>query len=49
MPSDALEMAWGYPERKEISFEGDRRKEVWRWPGGKRVAVLLDGRVTELP
>jgi hypothetical protein len=49
MPSDALEMTWGYPERKEISFEGDRRKEVWRWPGGKRVAVLLDGRVSELP
>lgn len=49
MPADALEMAWGYPERKEISFEGDRRKEVWRWPGGKRVAVLLDGRVAELP
>lgn len=49
MPSDALEMAWGYPERKEISFEGDRRKEVWRWPGGKRVAIILDGRVSELP
>lgn len=49
MPAEALEMAWGYPERKEISFEGDRRKEVWRWPGGKRAAVLLDGRVSELP
>jgi len=49
MPADALEMAWGYPERKEISFEGERRKEVWKWPGGKRTAVLFDGKVAELP
>lgn len=49
MPAEALEMAWGYPERKEISFEGDRRKEIWRWPGGQRYAVLYDGRVSELP
>ena len=48
MPAEALEMAWGYPESKRISFEGERKLETWTWPGGKRVAVLADGRVTEL-
>jgi hypothetical protein len=48
MPSDALEMAWGYPELKRIELDGERRKETWRWASGKRVAVLVDGRVTEL-
>jgi hypothetical protein len=49
MTADALEMAWGYPESKNVSFEGELKKEVWKWPGGKRVAVLTDGRVSELP
>ena len=48
MPADALEMAWGYPESKKYTFEGERKLETWTWPGGKRVAVLSDGRVTEL-
>jgi hypothetical protein len=48
MPSDALEMAWGYPESKRVSFDGERKQEIWTWPGNKRSAVLLDGRVTEL-
>lgn len=48
MPADALEMAWGYPETKKISFEGEKKNETWTWPGGKRVAVLADGRVTAL-
>ncbi len=48
MPAEALEMAWGYPEVKRLSFEGDRKLETWTWPGGKRVAMLSDGRVTEL-
>ena len=48
MTADALEMAWGYPESKKYSFEGERKLETWTWPGGKRVALLSDGRVTEL-
>lgn len=48
MPAEALEMAWGYPESKKLSFEGETKLETWTWPGGKRVAVLADGRVTEL-
>lgn len=47
MPAEALEMAWGYPEVKKLSFEGQARKELWRWPGGARTATLVDGRVTE--
>ena len=47
MPAEALEMAWGYPEVKKLSFEGQSRKELWRWPGGTRTATLVDGRVTE--
>ena len=48
MPAEALEMAWGYPERKRITFDGERKEETWTWPGNKRVARLVDGRVTEL-
>jgi len=48
MPAEALEMAWGYPEIKKFSFEGERKLETWTWPGGGRVAVLSEGRVTEL-
>ena len=48
MPADALEMAWGYPESKQITFDSDRKLESWTWPGGRRVALLIDGRVTEL-
>ena len=47
MPAEALEMAWGYPEVKKLSFEGQARRELWRWPGGTRSATLVDGRVTE--
>ncbi|HXN41240.1 MAG TPA: hypothetical protein VN918_05580 [Myxococcaceae bacterium] len=46
MPTDALEMAWGYPERKRVFFEEATRKEEWSYPGGKRVAFIADGRVT---
>ncbi len=48
MPADALEMAWGYPERRVLAFEGDKKKETWIWAGDKRQAVLLDGHVTEV-
>lgn len=48
MPAEALEMAWGYPETRRVTFDGERKQETWTWPGGKRVALLLDGRVSEL-
>ncbi len=48
MSEEALEMAWGYPESRVLTWEGDRKRETWTWPGAKRVAVLLDGRVKEL-
>lgn len=47
MPAEALEMAWGPPELKRISFEGSVRREDWVYPGGKRRAQLSDGRVTQ--
>ena len=46
--AEALEMAWGYPETKRTTFDGERKQETWTWPGGKRIALLIDGRVTEL-
>jgi hypothetical protein len=46
MPSDALERAWGYPERKQVRFQDDTKTEEWIYPGGKRRAFLQDGRVT---
>ncbi len=48
MPADALEMAWGYPERRVLALDGEKKKETWIWPGEKQV-VLLDGKVAELP
>lgn len=48
MPSEALEMAWGPPERKVIALEAEKKRETWFWADGQRVAVLLDGRVVEL-
>lgn len=48
MTAEALEMAWGYPERRQIELDGEKKKETWVWPTGKRKAVLVDGRVTEL-
>lgn len=48
MPAEALEMALGYPDRRVLALEGEKKKETWVWPGEKQV-VLLDGRVTEIP
>lgn len=48
MSADALTMAWGPPERKTITFDEGKKKEVWSWGGGRVSAVLLDGVVTEL-
>ena len=46
MPDDALEMAWGYPERKRVSYEGSTRNEEWIYSGGARVAYLVDSRLS---
>jgi len=48
MPGEALEMAWGYPAKKKIELEGDKRRETWTWADDKRTALLIDGRVVEL-
>lgn len=48
MSAEALEMAWGYPDRKLFELEGTVKKETWIYPDGKRQAVLLDGKVAEL-
>ena len=48
MTADALEMAWGSPERRVLAFEGSQKKETWLWADGLRQATLLDGKVTEL-
>ena len=46
MPDDALEMAWGYPERKRVSYEGSTRNEEWIYSGGALVAYLVDSRLS---
>jgi hypothetical protein len=43
MPAEALEMAWGYPELKRI--DAPNRKEMWVYPGRRRIAYLVDGRL----
>jgi hypothetical protein len=46
MPDDALEMAWGYPERKRVSYDGSTRNEEWIYSSGARVAYLVDSRLS---
>ncbi len=48
MPAEALEMAWGYPEKKQISFVDAVKNEEWRYPGDLRRAYLADARVVRL-
>ena len=48
MPGEALEMAWGYPERKKVTLEETGRTETWFYADGKKSAVLIDGRVNRL-
>jgi hypothetical protein len=45
MPTDAVLMAWGPPESRNITRDGEQRRETWVWPGGKRRLVIKDGRV----
>jgi hypothetical protein len=48
MPAEALEMAWGYPETKQITWDQQVKKEKWVYPGGKRVVYLVDGRISSV-
>lgn len=48
MPAEALEMAWGYPDRKQISFADSAKHEEWVYSGERRKAYLADGRVVRL-
>lgn len=48
MPSEALEMAWGYPESKRVSFSEGMKTEQWTYPDHLRVAYLAEGRVARL-
>jgi hypothetical protein len=48
MPADALEMAWGYPDRKQISFIDSARNEEWFYPAEQRRAFLINGRLVRL-
>jgi hypothetical protein len=48
MPADALTMAWGIPEKKRFTFVEAAKHEEWVYPGGKRVAYLIDGVVDRL-
>jgi hypothetical protein len=48
MSAEALEMAWGYPDRKTFELEGVVKKETWFYADGAKRALLRDGRVAEL-
>jgi hypothetical protein len=48
MPAEALEMAWGYPERILRELQGTSRLETWTYPGARRRAFLTDGRLTRV-
>ena len=45
MPAEALEMAWGYPAQKQISFVNGIKREEWVYWGERRRAHLADGRL----
>lgn len=45
MPAEAVVMAWGPPESRRITREGELRREEWVWPGGKRRLRIQEGRV----
>lgn len=45
MSADAVAMAWGWPERKNITTTGDNRREEWIWPFDMRKAVIVSDRL----
>jgi hypothetical protein len=47
MPSEALEMAWGFPDSKRIDLVDNQRKETWRWGDGARTATVIDGKLAK--
>jgi hypothetical protein len=47
MPKEALQMAWGYPELIRKDRDGDQLKETWVYPGRKRIAHVVDGRLVK--
>jgi hypothetical protein len=48
MPAEALEMAWGYPEKKRVSFVNAVKSEQWLYSGERRQAYLVEGRIVRL-
>lgn len=49
MPVQALEMVWGYPDLKRITFDEEgTRTESWEWGDGIRSAIVKDGRAIKL-
>ncbi|HTT71930.1 MAG TPA: hypothetical protein VMG32_11975, partial [Anaeromyxobacteraceae bacterium] len=47
MSPRAVEMAWGYPEKKVIDRPSDT--EAWTWAGGQRTAFFRGGRLALAP
>jgi hypothetical protein len=45
MDPAAVEMAWGYPQKKSIEIKGQERSEVWTYSAGVRTVTLQDGKV----
>jgi len=45
MPAEAVEMAWGIPERKHFSPSPEGRVEEWIWPFERRRARIVGGRL----
>lgn len=48
MESEAVEAAWGFPERKVVDVKGGVRAESWFWAGGKRSVALSDSKVVQV-
>ncbi len=45
MDAEAVQMAWGHPERIRVEQVGGERVETWTWPTGKRTATLKSGKL----
>lgn len=48
MPIQALEMAWGYPERKKVRYDDQSKVEEWHYADNLRVAHVVEGKVVRL-
>jgi hypothetical protein len=47
MPAEALEMAWGYPEVRRMTYENSSQREEWIYAEGKRRAWVAEGRLEQ--